>query len=426
MEITNRLLKTVIYDQHEVIRHAEIVPREYRFEPNGNYVLVGLRRAGKSTILYKIVQDLIASGFSWDRIIYINFEDERLTEFTVDDFNKVLSVQAEMSPERGVFFFDEIQNIDGWEKFARRMADSGERVYITGSNAKMLSRDIERTLGGRYFSIHISPYNFREYLDAENLPHDEQHQLQTTAVGRIKSAFSEFFNYGGFPENVRYLSKREYVSGIYQKILLGDIIARNNIRNENAIRILIKKIAESVREPVSFTRLHSILSTIGVRTSKDTVIEYVKQAEDAYLIFELQDYYAKFADRESNPKYYFYDNGLVNLFLVDKSSILLENLAAIKLKAVCGNELYYLKSAKTGIDVDFYAPEYHAALQVAYEISDTSGDREIGNLIALSKLESEVEKFVIVTYDQECTIQRDGVTIQVIPAWKFCLNQEIL
>ena len=141
--MNHTLLKSVIYDQHEFIRNFQIVPRNYEFEENGNYVLVGLRRAGKSTLLYKIVLDLVASGVDWDQIIYINFEDERLSEFTVADFNDILSVQSELSDKKGYFFLDEVQNIDGWEKFARRMADSKEHIYITGSNARMLSREIE-------------------------------------------------------------------------------------------------------------------------------------------------------------------------------------------------------------------------------------------------------------------------------------------
>ena len=120
--MNHALLKSVIYDQHEFIRDFQIVPRNYEFEENGNYVLVGLRRAGKSTLLYKIVLDLVASGVDWEQIVYINFEDERLSEFTAADFNDLLSVQSEMSDKKGYFFLDEVQNIDGWEKFARRMA----------------------------------------------------------------------------------------------------------------------------------------------------------------------------------------------------------------------------------------------------------------------------------------------------------------
>ena len=186
--MNHALLKSVIYDQHEFIRDFQIVPRNYEFEENGNYVLVGLRRAGKSTLLYKIVLDLVASGVDWEQIIYINFEDERLSEFTVADFNDLLSVQSEMSDKKGYFFLDEVQNIDGWEKFARRMADAKEHIYITGSNAKMLSREIETTLGGRFFAKHITPYAFGEYLTACEVPHDEPALLGTKTNGKIRAA----------------------------------------------------------------------------------------------------------------------------------------------------------------------------------------------------------------------------------------------
>ena len=192
--MNHALLKSVIYDQHEFIRNFQIVPRDYEFEGNGNYVLVGLRRAGKSTLLYKIVLDLVASGVDWEQIIYINFEDERLSEFTVADFNDLLSVQSEMSDKKGYFFLDEVQNIDGWEKFARRMADAKEHIYITGSNAKMLSREIETTLGGRFFAKHITPYAFGEYLTACEVPHDEPALLGTKTNGRSAPPARSIYN----------------------------------------------------------------------------------------------------------------------------------------------------------------------------------------------------------------------------------------
>ena len=426
MEIRSSLLKNVIYDRHAVIRQMDISPREYTFEPNGNYVLTGLRRAGKSTLLYGIVQDLIKSGLSWDRIIYINFEDERLAEFTVADFDKIISVQAEMSAEKGIFFFDEIQIVDGWERFARRLADAQEHVYITGSNAKMLSRDVERALGGRYLSKHVRPFNFREYLCAMDQPFDDAHLLQTRARGKIIKAFDGYLTFGGFPESLRYVSKREYVSSIYQNILLGDIIARNSVRNVSALQLVIKKIAESVREPISFTKLYGIINAIGLKVSKDTIIDYVRYAEDAYLIFELHDYYAKFVARESNSKYYFSDNGLLNLFLDDKASALLENIVAITLLSWCGADLYYLKSAKTGIDVDFFDARSKTAVQVAYELSASSRQREVSSLVKLAKEDRQVARFIIVTYDQKDTIRQDGVTIKVIPAYRFCLHDGMI
>lgn len=420
--MNHELLKQVIYDQHRVIQNEEIFDREYEFEKNANYVLVGLRRAGKSTILYKIVQELVFQGIEWDQIIYINFEDERLAEFKMEDFNDILLVHHEMTDKKAYYFFDEIQNIDGWEKFARRLADSKEFVYITGSNAKMLSSEIESALGGRYFSKKIYPYNFREYCIASKVEYNQKAILSTETNGKIQKCLGEYFRFGGFPETINFSLKREYVENIYQKILLGDIAKRYDIRNFNALRLLIKKLAESIRTGISYSKLSSILKNIGISISKDTVVEYLSYAQDAFLIFSIQNYVGKFAEKEINPKYYFTDNGLLNLFLFNKDSILLENIVAISLYKKYKNNLCYLKSSKTGIDVDFYIDERSLAIQVIYELSQESRDREINNLLKLSKAYG-VEELMIITYRDEDIIEQDGKTIKVVPLYKFLLNE---
>ena len=418
--MNHTLLKSVIYDQHEFIRNFQIVPRNYEFEENGNYVLVGLRRAGKSTLLYKIVLDLVASGVDWDQIIYINFEDERLSEFTVADFNDILSVQSELSDKKGYFFLDEMQNIDGWEKFARRMADSKEHIYITGSNARMLSREIETTLGGRFFAKHITPYTFGEYLTACEIPHNEQAMLGTKTNGKIRAACAQYLQYGGLPESLLYKAKREYISGVYQKVLLGDIITRNKIRNDYAVKILVKKIAESVRNEISYSKLHAV----NVSLAKDTIADYIRYAEDAYLLFHLQNYYANLIEKESYPKFYFSDNGILSLFLDRKESVQLENMVAVALARAYPDDVYYLKSAKTNIDIDFYVPSVCLAVQAAYSIEGEARAREVGNLKKLAKNSQEGTRFIIVTYEEEETIQEDGVTIDVMPLYKFLLELE--
>lgn len=421
--MNHELLKTVIQDQHGVIERSEIVPREYKFEKNANYILVGLRRAGKSTMLYKLVKDLLADGVTWNQIIYINFEDERLSEFSIKDFDDILSVQSEISDDRGYYFFDEIQNIDGWERFARRMADSKERVYITGSNAKMLSKDMEAKLGGRYMTKLVYPYNFREYLEADHIKYDKREGLSTRTKGKIAKALNEYMHFGGFPESVSYSEKREYVENIYQKILLGDIITRNDIRNPYALRILIKKIAETICNDVSFTKLHSSLLAVGTSVSKDAIISYVSYARDAYLIFSIKNYVSKFAERESNPKYYFCDNGLLGLFLYNKGPALLENVVAVSLHKKYEENLYYLKSTKTKTDIDFYIPEDSMAVQVSYSIEGEAREREIMNLVRLSKQMDAITKYIIITYEEEDTIKTDGITIDVIPLLKFLADE---
>lgn len=414
------ILKMIIYDQHEIIRNFQIVNREYEFDINANYVLIGLRRAGKSTLLYKIVQDLIANGTDWDQIIYINFEDERLSEFSVNDFNDILSVQAEMSDKKGWFFLDEIQNIDGWEKFARRLSDSKERVFITGSNAKMLSAEIENRLGGRYLTKYVTPYNFREYLTAKKIDFSNKAILATKERGKIKREMETYFYFGGFPENLEYKNKREYVSSIYQKILLGDIAARHGIRNNTGLRLLIKKIAESVKDEVSYSKLHNILKTIGVSISKDIVIDYVGYAQQSFLIFAVRNYFSKFVDKETTPKYYFNDNGLLNLFLNKEEARLLENLVAINLWNKYKDNVYYLKGQN--LDADFFVEKTGAVIQVAYSAKNISNNRETKTLVEAAKTLKEAKKFIIITYEEENELTVDGVKIEIIPIWKWLIR----
>ena len=420
--MNSEILKTIIFDQHQIIRDSVIVNREYAFEENGNYVLTGLRRAGKSTLLYKIAKDLVDHGTEWNQIIYINFEDERLSEFTLKDFNDILLVASELSEKKSYFFLDEIQNVEGWEQFARRIADAKERVYITGSNAQMLSKDMEARLGGRYFTKYISPYNFREYLTAKKVQHDEVAIRTTKINGRIRAALGSYFHDGGFPESLLFQAKREYVENIYQKILLGDIVARNSIRNSDAMRILMKKVAETVMHEVSYTKLQNIVNSIGIKISKDSLIHYIGYAEDAYLIFRIQNYVAAFVEKESVPKYYFNDIGLLNLFLTKKDSALLENMIAVTLHHLYRDQLYYFKSQKTGIDVDFYIPETGTAIQVAYSIQGEARFRETENLIKMASQLSDSTRYLIVTYEEEEIIEEDGVTMEVIPLYKFLLN----
>lgn len=414
------ILKEVIFDQHEIIKKTKIVPRDYDFDLNANYVLIGLRRAGKSTLLYKIVKDLVEKGIEWNQIIYINFEDERLAEFSLNDFNDLLSVQAELTDKIGYFFLDEIQNIEGWEKFARRMADSKEHTFITGSNAKMLSQEIENRLGGRYFTKYITPYNFKEFLTAKQIDFSDNSIFGTKESGKIKREFSEYFYFGGFPEALNYQNKREYVSSIYQKVLLGDIAARNGIRNPNGLQILIKKIAESVKDEISYSKLHNILKTIGVKISKDIVIDYIEYAKQTFLIFTIKNYFSKFVEKETTPKYYFNDNGLLNLFLNKEEPRLLENLVAINLWNNYKGNVYYLKSQN--LDVDFFIEETGTAIQVAYSITNISDDRETKSLVEAAKTLKEAKEFVIITYEEEKELNMDGVKIQVIPVWKWLLK----
>ena len=412
------LLKKIIYDQHQVIKDAVIVDRDIELEKNVNYVLVGLRRAGKTTMLYKRVQDLIKEGIEWNQIIYINFDDERLIDFKLSDFDDILLVAEEMSSKKHYFYFDEIQNVDDWEKFAIRVANQGYKVDITGSNAKMLSKEVEAKLGGRYISKEILPYSFIEYLRAYNI---NSSAYSTKEIAIINNLLEQYFLFGGFPASIDFKNKREYVSNVYQKVLYGDIITHNKVRSENGMKLLIKKISESVMQDISYTKLQNVITGIGYKISKDVIIDYCGYIKDSFLLFSIENYYASFVDKNSNPKYYFRDNGVLNLFIDGKKTALLENIVAINLYRN-NNEFYYLKGNK--VDIDFYIPSKKTLIQVAYSLENQETyDREVNNLVEYAKNSNDELKLFIVTYDEKRTIELEGKKIEIISLKEFLINK---
>ncbi|SHF27715.1 ATP-binding protein [Schwartzia succinivorans] len=419
--MNHNTLKQVILDQLEVIQNAEIIERAYTFEKNVNYILVGLRRSGKSTLLYKMARELVVSGCNWSQIIYVNFEDDRLLGFTKADFNDIIETAYELTDEKEIYyFFDEIQIVDGWEHFARRIADQKQHVYITGSNAKMLSSEMASVLGGRYLPKMIMPFSFGETMDYKSIPHDEKALLSTSKSAKIRKACHEYINHGGFPEAQLLTNAREYIKSVYEKVLLGDIIEREQVKNKSALRLMIKKIAETVMHEISFNALAGNIKATGLKTSTDSMIEYAAHAENAYLLFRTRNYVSKFAEKEGIPRFYFFDNGLLALFLIDKASALLENAVAVHLRRIYGEDIYYFKSKQTGIDIDFYVPEKCCAIQVAYNL-DTAEDRETKSLLSFAEKTANIKRLMIVTNEEERTIEKTDTKIEVIPIHKFLL-----
>ncbi len=415
------VIKSVIADNQVEIPKYELVPRNFILEDFANYVFVGIRRAGKSFLLYQKIQQLLKDGKTWADILYINFEDERLIGFSLDDFNMLLEVHLELYGKKPIMFLDEIQNITGWEKFARRLADQKYRVYITGSNAKMLSSDIQTTLGGRYIPVEVYPYDFKEFLAANSLTVNDNTLLSTEAKSQVLRYFNDYFYFGGFPESAGFPSKRNYLTTVYQKIFLGDIATRNSVDNTFALKLMFKKMAESVKQPLSFTRIANIVSSAGAKVGKNTIINYVEYAKDSWLITPIQNIAAKLADKESNPKYYFTDNGILNLFLLDGNTSLLENMVATNLLRKYGRTdsvFFYNKD----IEVDFYIPEQSLAIQVSYSLDNSSNtlDREINALLKIANV-LYTSRLIIITRDTEKQLIIDGKTIEVIPVWKWLL-----
>ena len=419
MSINKDKVKEVILENQQFVQSAVLIRRNINIQPNFNYIFVGLRRAGKSYFLFQCIQDLLKAGHSIDEILYFNFEDDRLDGIELSDLDQMLQCYVEMFSYKPFIFLDEIQNVEGWEKFARRLADNKYSVYITGSNAKMLSKEMATVLGGRFLVQNVFPFSFEEYLSLNNIKIDDVSIIRDK--NKIVREFETYFYNGGLPE-LRYaqgVEKRMWLSNLYNKIYFGDLVSRYKIRNERAVKLLIKKIAESVKQPSSFARLANIVSSGGSKVKAETIAEYLAYAEEAWLIFHVENLFAKLAERESVKKYYITDNGILNLFLIDPNTSLLENLVAVTLlRKDC--EFYFYRSQDC--EVDFVIPEEKTAIQVCYNLSDDeTRDREFSALYSISR-RYELEKCLIISKDTEETFLHNGLEIKAIPAWKWILE----
>ncbi len=420
-------LQNIIADNREFVKGIELFRRDIATHDFANCVAVGLRRAGKSYWLFQVMHDFVKNGADWENLIYINFESERLIGFESSDFNRLLEAHYGLagSKSRPILFLDEIQIIDGWEKFARRMADEKITTFITGSNAKMLSTDVASLLGGRYFTIPITTLTFAEYLRAKGLPYQAKDLVSTKNEALVFDQFMSYLLFGGFAETVN--AKKEtrliYLENIFQTIYLHDILERSAIKHPAVLRMLLKKIGESVGTPLSYSRLTNLLTEVNNKISKVSTISYVEVAKEACLIHAIANYAGKLAERESVPKYYFADAGLLKILSLDCESAQLENLVALELLRRFGRNdavFYYRKN----IEVDFYIPEEKLAIQVALRLKKDPGTlkREVSALHKFSKV-FPCKKHLILTLEDSTTLDSSAGTIEVLPVFKWLLSQ---
>lgn len=416
--MNKELFRAIISENQEFIGSIPLVERPLHLEESGNYVFVGVRQAGKSYLLYQRVKELLGCGINLHDIVYVNFDDERLLGMTTDDFDLILQAYYSMHGGQPIFFFDEIQNVDGWANFARRLANQKHRVYVTGSNAKMLSRDIETVLGGRYLSVYVFTYSFEEYLKAIGISVSGGSQYGRKA-NELQRHFRTYFEWGGFPELVNFREKRVWLNSLYNRIFFNDLVVRHKVKNEDSLRMCIRRLAESVMQPCSLNRLSNLVKSTGMPCSPSTVMEYVRYLQESCLLISLDNYASKFVDKETVKKHYFIDNGLLHLFINNPDTALLENLCAINLYKRYGKGVFYFNR---NIEVDFYVPDEKLAIQASFRMSEEATlEREIKALVALHGL-YETQRNLIITYEDEGIMERDGIEIEIIPVWKWLLD----
>lgn len=416
--MNKELFRAIISENQEFIGSIPLVERPLHLEESGNYVFVGVRQAGKSYLLYQRVKELLGCGINLQDIVYVNFDDERLLGMTTDDFDLILQAYYSMHGGQPIFFFDEIQNVDGWANFARRLANQKYRVYVTGSNAKMLSRDIETVLGGRYLSVYVFTYSFEEYLKAIGISVSGGSQYGRKA-NELQRHFRTYFEWGGFPELVNFREKRVWLNSLYNRIFFNDLVVRHKVKNEDSLRMCIRRLAESVMQPCSLNRLSNLVKSTGMPCSPSTVMEYVRYLQESCLLISLDNYASKFVDKETVKKHYFIDNGLLHLFINNPDTALLENLCAINLYKRYGKGVYYFNR---NIEVDFYVPDEKLAIQASFRMSEEATlEREIKALVVLHGL-YETQRNLIITYEDKGIMERDGIKIEIIPVWKWLLD----
>lgn len=289
------LLKTVIAEQEYYLEQAKgSLKRAFsdRFCQSTQIVVIsGIRRCGKSTLLQQI-----RSGQT-EKDYYLNFDDERLVRFKVEDFQILTEVFHELFGKQKTYYFDEIQNIDGWERFVRRLHDMGNKVYVTGSNARMLSRELGTHLTGRYLSMELFPFSYKEFISFKNPDLLKKNRFKTSVKAEFINLFHDYFQNGGFPGFIKS-NDELMLKTLYENILYRDIMVRNNITNEKEIKLLMSWLAGNFARLSTNSELAEI---IGIKNAT-TVKKYLGFLADSYLVFQTSKYDYSMSKQILNPK----------------------------------------------------------------------------------------------------------------------------
>jgi predicted AAA+ superfamily ATPase len=410
-------LKTVILDQNKIELEPGVIAREkystlsdWQNDPN-IIIISGLRRCGKSTLQHQ--QRELYDGY------YLNFDDERLVSFTIDDFQQLDELFHELFGDKNIYYFDEIQNIEGWERFIRRLHDARKKIYITGSNARLLSKELGTHLTGRYLQCNLFPFSFKEFLIFKNTQYKIEDFYTTEGKAKLKRAFNAYFTLGGLPEYLK-TENREYVKTLYESILYRDVLVRYNISNEKAMKELMLFVLSNVSKQISYNSLKNVLRLKNSTTVKD----YFSYLENCYLVSLVSKFsYSLKENIYANKKVYVIDNSFPTILgfrFSDDLGRLLENLVLIELKRR-NKEIYYYQEKQ---ECDFVIREgtkIKQALQVCYEISDENRTREYDGLLEAMDA-FQLSAGLILTYDQEDDETIDDKKVSIRPVWKWLLD----
>lgn len=428
------ILKTLILDFLEFPLETG-VPRQMHIEsvPGKATVCVGVRRCGKSTYMFQVIQSLIKKGVSRENILYLNFFDDRLHDLQHDGMGLILEAYYSLYPEKKnvekvYCFFDEIQVIPGWEPFIDRlMRTENCEIYITGSSAHLLSKEIATQMRGRALSWEMFPFSFKEYLNSKGINIDGS--LSTKKRFLVQNGFEEYWQTGGFPEvialprNLRVKIHQEY----FQAILFRDLVERHDVSHPKAITDLAYRLIDTTASLYSINSLTGYLHSLSYKAPKAAVSSYIEWFEDAYFLFTVRVFDASLARSKTAPKkIYCIDHAFVTSIssgILVNSGHLLENLVFTALRRTSPHVYYY--KTKGGREVDFIVQAQDRTkilVQVCESIAnDKTRKREV---LALSEAMAELglNSSIIVTRNEEEQFNIEDRSIHVMPIWRFLLE----
>ncbi len=411
----------------------DVYEREIRLPYDIDKIIsvIGVRRSGKTFLFFQTMKKLLEKHIPINKIIYINFEDERI-ENKPESFEAILEAYRELYPEISLkdvyFFFDEIQNITGWEKFVRRLNDRyTKKIFITGSNSKFLSKEIATSLRGRTLTYELYPLSFKEYLYFNSFSFDKKDLYDPEKKAMIKSYFSQYLLFGGFPElvfiedkNIKIRILQEY----FNVMIYRDLIERYEIKSVSILKYFLKRIIEGIGKPVSVNNIYNELKSQGKKISKATLYNFFEMLENIYMIMISKRYVFSVLKQEVyKKKAYLTDNGLVNAITYkykDDYEKLLENLVAKEIKSR-GFDLFY-NTNNSECDFVLVSDKKKIPVQVSYSLeSRRTFKREVkGVSDFMNKYKGK--KGFILTYDEKNYLNENGFEIEIIPAYEFILR----
>ena len=416
----------------------EIVEREFRLPniPNKTHAVIGMRRTGKTYFLFQKIKQYLSEEIDQSRLVYFNFEDERLAEMTSKELHWITDEYYVLYPEnmsrKVYFFFDEIQMVKGWEVFTRRLMDNENvQIFISGSSAKLLSREIASSMRGRSIETIIYPYSYREFLKIQGIDYPSSPaRANKQQRNHLANRFLKYLLEGGFPE-AQGLENRDrhlLLQGYVNMVLFRDIIDRFNISNTMVLKKLIRHLISNAGTHFTVNKFFNYLKSQGMKVAKTTLYEYLDHIQDAFLLFPVHIYTDSERKRMLNPiKPYIIDTGLTSAFSTKQepdSGKLLENNVFVELKRRQA-EISYMRTS-SGYEVDFIAryPDGRVqAIQVSADVSNPQTlERECRSLREICSLLPEAE-LILVNLSEESEIKVINKRyIVVLPAWKWMLS----